>query len=234
MGVPPTLQSMIERELADVRKHPMHQFAPFRRKAFYEAFIGELGKRALAWLEILAVRFVLPKWPGNMPYDWTEYPTPQELVEITENKLLGKLDKTIHTHAELLASEMVSITSEDPGSPFYPAWCVFEAAVSLFFRSTFNPTREDETDDALWGYRVDVTHLVLIAYAGHIQTTITDMEQLKSFWEWWYYKRDWEDETPLPWTHTLDPQACLEFWGWWFTQAVPQAWDLAAQTPPHE
>jgi hypothetical protein len=140
---------------------------------------------------------------------------------------------------------MVSLTGEDVNSPYYLTWCVFEGAVTLYFRSPFAPKTDTTDADVAAGY-FDVAHYAFVAYAGRLDNPITDPEWVKLFWEWWYYECiDYEttprelldylsDEKLLPWTRYFDLQACLEFWEWWLTQAIPQAFTLAAQSSPDQ
>jgi hypothetical protein len=231
MEVPINLSSMIEQALIEVRSSESHQLSPFRRRLLYDAFRSSTdltGKRALGWLEILTVRFVLPLWNGG-PHDWSQYPTPVELVGITGDKLKGKLPSEVYLPAESLASEMVSLTSEDVQSPFYSTWCVFQASVSLFFRGIFAPEQTLTDDDLLKrpSSEADVAHFALIAYARRIHTNVSVKEQLKALWEAWY--RGDEPNSPLPWTFSLDAKASLTFWEWWLQDAMMQAWQLASE-----
>jgi hypothetical protein len=231
MEMPVSLSNMIEQALIEVHSDEAHQLSPFRRSALYDAFSPSTdltGKSALQWLEILTVQFVLPLW-GEWSYDWKNYPTPAELVRITENKLRGILPLEVDLPAEILASEMVSLTSEDTQSPFYSTWCIFQAAVSLFFRGPFAPERMLTDDDLLKRpfSEADVAHFALIAYARRIHTNVSDKEQLQALWETWC-KED-EHDFPLPWTFTLDAKASLTFWEWWLKDAIVQSWQLASE-----
>ncbi len=234
MTIPTKVQELVDRALAVVQQDADHQLPPFLRRLLYDAFCSSpdntRGECALEWLEILTVRFVLPRWLEDpIWYSWDHYPKPKQLVEIREDRLRGVLKSLYFTHYESLAAEMVSTTSEDRRSPQYPIWCIFEAAVRLFFRSSFNPT-EKLTDHELKDNPCaieDIAHLVLIAYAGRIQTAIVEPEKLKLIWEHWYYET--EQDTPLPWKLTLNSNACLYFWKWWLLEAIPRSWQLADQ-----
>ncbi len=227
MSMPQVLQQLIAQELKLVRENPKHLVPPIARQTIYETFnlSSHLSNDAVRkWLEVLTVKHILPIWK-NWHEDWSLYPTPEQLVEIAQSKLEGKLDRNVRTDIESTAREMSDLTGESLDSPFYPTWCVFEAAVSL---ST--STRDDlinESDEDWKSSSDDVTRYALIVYAGRIDSQITNAKELQNFWEWWYYES--HQNTVLPWKHYFDPQACLEFWEWWLTEAIPQAWELANQ-----
>lgn len=242
MNIPTTVSRLVDEALAEIRGDAEYQLSPFLRRAIYDAFRtstdATIGKYALTYLEILTVRHVLPMWQEEKLFNsWDDLPRPAQLLKICEDRLRGLLSPYFFTDIEGLAAEVVSLTGEDVHSPHYPTWCVFEAAVSLFFRSDFNPdekTTDDDLKDNPAGNK-DVAHLALIAYAGRIQSQISDHKKLKTIWEHWYYET--EQDTPLPWTLILDPQACLEFWEWWLQEAIPRAWQLAEYfqaNPPKE
>jgi hypothetical protein len=244
MSMPTTILQLVDKALAEVRSNAGHQLRPFLRRALYDAFRAStdatIGKYVLKYLEILTVRHVLPLWQEEkLSYPRDDLPRPSHLVKRYEDWVRGLLpfNSYIDPDIEGLAIEMVNLTGEDVHSPRYPIWCVFEAAVGLFFRTTLNPD-ENITDDDLRNNpagKKDVAHLALIAYAGRLQSQISDHEKLKTIWEHWYYET--EQDTPLPWTLTLDPQASLEFWEWWLQEAIPRAWQLAEYyqaNPPEE
>lgn len=200
----------------------------FTYDAFRTSTEPAIGKLALAYLEILTARHILPLWQEDkLLYSWRDLPQPAQLIRTCEDRLRGLLSPFFSTDAEMLAVEVVDLTGEDERSPCYPTWCVFEAAVRLFFRAAFNPD-EEITDDDLRenpASKKDVAHLALVAYAGRLQSPISDREQLKAIWKHWYYET--EQDKPLPWTLSLDPTACLDFWVWWLDEAIPRAWQLA-------
>lgn len=229
MDVPHAVQQLIDEVLAEMIADAAHQLSPFKRRTLYDVFQNEgtPRKNALRWLEILTVRHVLPLWTEQWPYSWDDYPRPAELLQIREDKLRGLLNPDEWTDAESLAAEMVSLTGEAKGSPLYPAWCIFEAAVCLFFRYNFDPD-ENLTDEAVknnFGGKADVAHFALIAYAGRIQPEITDEKTLHALWKAQFTD---EPEPSLPRiTLILDADASLKFWEWWLREAIPEAWKLA-------
>jgi hypothetical protein len=234
MSIPTTVLQLANEAFAEVRDDTGHQLRPFLRRAIYDAFRtsteASFGEYALKYLEILTVHHVLPPWQEEkLSYPRDDLPRPSQLVKRYEDWVRGLLpfNSYIDPDIEGLAIEMVNLTGEDVHSPHYPIWCVFEAAVGLFFRTALNPD-ENITDNDLKDNpagKKDVAHLALIAYAGRLQSQITDPEKLKTIWEHWYYET--EQDTALPWTLTLDPQASLEFWEWWLQEALPRAWQLA-------
>ncbi|MBL8153879.1 MAG: hypothetical protein JNM70_06810 [Anaerolineae bacterium] len=232
MKIPTTILQLMTKALAEVRGDANHQLSPHRRRLIYDAFRTSpepaIGKFALAYLEILTARHILPLWQEDkLFYPWRDLPQPAQLIRTCEDRLRGLLSSFFSPDAEKLAAEVVMLTGEDERSPCYPTWCVFEAAVSLFFRADFNPD-EETTDHDLRenpAAKKDVAHLALLAYAGRILSPISDREKLKAIWEHWYYET--EQDTPLPWTLSLDPEACLDFWAWWLDEAIPRAWQLA-------
>jgi hypothetical protein len=228
MTLPAAVPPLVDKALAELRSDANHQLSPILRRQLYDAFDAS-HKNVLKWLEILTVRFVLPLWQQN--HSWAGYPKPAQLVKIQEDRLRGVLRTVYSTHDEALSAEMVSLTGEDTHSPIYPSWCVFEAAVRIFFRSRFNPDEkltdyDLKNDSTLTG---DIAHQALIAYAGRIQPTMTYQEALKAREQWW---REIEKDLPLPWSLTLDSKSCLEFWEWWLLEAIPKSWQLTQSTLP--
>lgn len=227
MSVPELLQHLLNKNMQLVRKNPKHLLIPIQRQEIYDAFVNLMSSQTKVtrqWLEILTVKHVLPLW-GNWDCDWSNYPNPEQLLTIKEERLLGKRQE--YSEEERFAAEIISLTGEDAASPFYPAWCVFEAAVAIDFYSKSYPPLDFTDED--WETFYDVAKLALIAYAGRIETQVETTNELHKFWEWWYYEKNKEDGIHLPWKQFFDPDACLVFWEWWLSEAIPQAWDLALQ-----
>lgn len=227
MTVPVSIQQPVDKALAQVQQDPYHQLPLFMRRQIYDAFLAfRMGELALAKLEILMVRYVLPFWnEAKMGTSWDGCPDPLQLVTIREDRLRGVPFSEESVSATSLAAEIVSLTGQDKRSPVYPTWCVFEAAVRSHDRERFNPA-EHRTDADLIEHDVgntDVAHLALMAYAGRIQTEMDDLSEQITLW------LDSEADEPLPWTLTLDTTACLEFWEWWLLKAIPEAWQWASE-----
>jgi|GEM_PF-980021 len=228
MVLPAVVTQQIEKALIALQIHPQQTLMPIERLAIYDAFGFRSNlqeQRVRAYLALITAQRVLPLWQVAFPSD----DMPKRMLVLAE----GVLRRTVDT--EVAAREMADAWYHHPqsgDSEEYVLWhiyCAGEAALNAVSEALGkNPLAERIQDytsanhkdpiyikdaetitdnDLVYGV-ADTASSAAIAYAGRIDGGDGYLIDSPS-----------------------DPEKRREFWEWWLTEAIPQAWELAAEQP---
>jgi hypothetical protein len=181
---------------------------------------------AFAWLTWVTAKKLVPIWKehGFEEYKFDEEccNNPFIMLEETENVLLGK-----HTPSEAFCTlnvvfhqDLATLEMDFTEKMCYAIVCAYESLeLTLFGRNSLQKTDMFETaDEAVNKRNLDFARLAVKAY-----TSIDDNEP--GVWG----DTTFSDVPYKPLVYLVEKR--LEFWEWWLTEAIPQAWQLAQETP---
>jgi hypothetical protein len=184
-------------------RHPERTLLPWYRYALATALETDdvaAGRRARAWLDILAAQKALFCWRplAHSP----RHPVrqqPDALLALARETVRGSAEPTATRAALTYARAYCDVAGEPPESPHYAAWCVYESAVRALERACLAAGHPHiimpNIDDA----------------AGYAAIAIADEQQPAA-------SDDARDGARL---------RRAVFWEWWLRDAVPTAIDLA-------
>jgi len=245
MPIPIHAQRLIARQLQAIRNDPEHRLRPIDRLIIYESFgasidlsgdiythllkTGQLvwpyGQRSYAHLAILTAHHVLPIWEQAIPVlrdrdETIPVELSQQMLAIAERVLRGTIDPAeangllstqFHTDVWLLNQETTF-------EVWYACSACYHALSMVLGRKPFQLPNVDPslTDEMLNGTTADVAAAAVKAY------TAINSDELDV---------GWSKET-VPSAIRFDVKKRQDFWEWWLTEAIPAAWELAAE--PHD
>jgi len=226
MLLPQIVTQHIDRALHFMRAHPDHRLLPIYRRAIYRALHEAdqiIGTRARIWLDIYAVQQVIALWQpiGHDPQDSYNY-LPQQLLTLAEGVMQGTVDRTSAEEMAAQAQEMSDLTGESALSPYFHAWCVFEAALCALVTALGDDPGADVVMDAATTdedlrYQSDAAKWVVTAYAGGRWEVVVDAEvgygEEAGIWDYTSYEVRSKRRG---------------FWEWWLHEAISAAWQQAS------
>ena len=219
--MPASITARIAEALAALYRHPERALLPWYRYAIYVELTPDNhveGQAARAWLDILAVRHVLFCWQPcaqGWPDTWLQ---PNQLLGLAEQLVQRAADRS-HARAVVnRAQALADVAGEEPISPHYCSWCVYEAALRALRNA--------------WGYNQlcaghaaggaaistdDACTYAAIAVAGGtwqpLGVGVGTFGGARGRWDW----------------QTQEAQLRRAvFWEWWLRDAVPAAWTRVA------
>jgi hypothetical protein len=219
--MPATITARIAEALAALHRHPERALLPWYRYAIYAELTPDNHadrQAARAWLDIIAVRHVLFCWQP-CTHGWSDtWLQPHQLLALAEQLLQQAADRSCAGTAVNRAQALADVAGEEPASPHYCSWCVYEAALRALhnawgYSQVCAGCAADgaaiSTDDACTYAAIAVaggTWQLLNAGAGAFGGA-------RGRWDW----------------QTQEAQLRRAvFWEWWLRDAVPAAWDRAA------
>ncbi len=244
MELPLQTQQLIKQSLKTMRQNPMHHLKPTDRPAIYKSFdparfdLPEYtkhgtafdddefreffshqflrcnqGDHAIGWLAILTVKQVLQEWELKNLTEWeSQYiSTIQEILQVAQAVLTKKIE-FIQAHDNLI-NDFWYFTHFFVN---YEISCLKNAAIlaleTIIYMKNLNGFPLDDQVEEL----SDFVGEALKAYTATDENPpgAVDMEEII---------------IPIE----FDARKRLEFWEWWLTEAIPEAWKLAAQSSKH-
>jgi hypothetical protein len=199
---------------------------PIRRLAIYNAFGSQSdlqGQRVRAYLALITARRVLPLWQAAFPSD----DMPERMLALAEAVIRGTVD------TQVAAREMAEAWYHNPqsgDSGEYALWhtyCAGEAALNAVSEALSKNPLADRIQDYTSATNKDPTYI-------KDAETITDDDLV-------YGVTDAASSAATAYAGRIDggdgylidspshPEKRREFWEWWLTEAIPQAWELAAE-----
>jgi hypothetical protein len=222
MDLPPRINTSVTLALNEMHRHPERLLSLERRRTIYTAFrqdADHAGQRALAQLDILTARYVLPYWQPLADGHWQCYGyMPGKMITFAEGLLAGIVDQAEAVEVAGMGQEMADLTGELDTSPYYCSWTAFEAALLALFSALasigIDAYRIDLNDTSEYNRFKDAAHWAAIAYAGGRWYPIVDQDEDEygegaGIWDW-----DCEEVR-------IRRQL---FWEWWLREAIPSAW----------
>jgi hypothetical protein len=216
--MPVPVAARVAEGLAALYRHPERALLPWYRYAIYTALTPDdhtCGQAARAWLDIIAVRHVLFCWQPNIhswPATWLQ---PDQLLVFAEQLMCGAADPTQAGTAVNRAQALADVVGEDPASPRYCSWCVYEAALRALHNAwiyhQLRAGRDASPASASTTLATDdACAYAAIAVAGGTWRPLSGGASGR--WDW----------------QTEEAQLRRAvFWEWWLRDAVPVAWHLA-------
>lgn len=218
--MPAPITARIAEALAALYRHPERALLPWYRYAIYAEFTPGNdvdGQAARAWLDILAVRHVLFCWQPctqGWPDTWLQ---PNQLLVLAEQLMRHATDRSHARAAVNRAQALADVAGEEPTSPHYCSWCVYEAAL----RALHNAWAYSQlcagraTDGAAISTDDACTYAAIAVAGGTWQPLGAGAGTVGARGRW-----DWQ-------TQEAQLRRAV-FWEWWLRDAVPAAWARAA------
>lgn len=191
--LPGAVAERADEALQALFRHLERALLPWYRYALYtalEADDAEAGRRAWAWLDLLAARKALFCWKPLAAHP--RHPVraqPDALLALALDTLRGAAEPSASLAELNYALAYCDVAGEQPASPHYAAWCVYESAVRALESGCVSAgliqRGASPLDDAA-GYAA-------IAIADHAHRAAAPSDEAAEearlrravFWEWW-------------------------------------------------
>jgi hypothetical protein len=218
--MPVSITARIGEALAALFRHPERALLPWYRYAIYAELTPDNhvdGQAARAWLDILAVRRVLFCWQPSQgwPDAWLQ---PGQLLGLAEELVQRAADRSYARTTVNRAQALADVAGEEPTSPHYCSWCVYEAALRALHNAwAYSQLCAGRTADNSAVSTDDACTYAAIAVAGGTwQPLGAGAGKFGGAWGRW----DWQ-------TQEAQLRRAV-FWEWWLRDAVPAAWARCA------